>query len=243
MLQPMSRIAGPVQEVLFPAFSRMQGDREKMADAWVRATRLVGALTVPALCGLVVVAPDFITVVLGDRWSAAIPVIQVLSWVGLLQSLQALNGDMLQALDRTTLLFRYSLFFFAAHMTAFVCGLPFGVVGVAVAYAISSTVVEPLYCYLTARAVGISVWTFVGGIFGVVQAAVLMAAVVLGVRLGLEEVGIGAPLRLVACILVGLAVYPLAVRWRAPEVPAEVRAVRARRRADAAAEPVAPVAE
>ena len=94
---------------------------------------------------------------------------------------------MLQALDRTTLLFRYSLFFFAAHMTAFVGGLPLGVVGVAVAYAISSTVVEPLYCYLTARAVGISVWTFVGGIFGVVQAAVLMAAVVLGVRLGLRK--------------------------------------------------------
>ena len=31
MLQPMSRIAGPVQEVLFPAFSRMQDDRERMA--------------------------------------------------------------------------------------------------------------------------------------------------------------------------------------------------------------------
>jgi O-antigen/teichoic acid export membrane protein len=238
MLQPMSRIAGPVQEVLFPAFSRMQHDRAAMADAWVRATRLVGALTIPSLCGLVVVAPDFVTVVLGDRWSGAIPVIQVLSWVGLLQSLQALNGDMLQALDRTTLLFRYSLFFFAAHMTAFVCGLPFGVLGVAVAYAISSTIVEPVYCYLTSRAVGISMWTFLGGLFGVAQASLLMAVAVLGARLGLESIGVGAPLRLVACILLGLAVYPLAVRWRAPEVPAEVRAVRARRRA-AAAEPVA----
>jgi O-antigen/teichoic acid export membrane protein len=238
MLQPMSRIAAPVQETLFPAFSRMQGNRQMMADAWVRATRLVGALTVPSLCGLVVVAPDFVTVVLGERWSEAVPVIQILSWVGLLQSLQALNGDMLQALDRTTLLFRYSLFFFAAHMTAFACGLPFGVVGVAVAYAISSTVVEPTYCYLTSRAVGISMWTFLGGLFGVLQASAVMTIVVLGARLGLESLGVGAPLRLVACILLGLAVYPLVLRWRAPEVPAEIRAVRARRRA-AAAEPVA----
>ena len=146
--------------------------------------------------------------------------IQVLSWVGLLQSLQALNGDMLQALDRTTLLFRFSLFFFAGHMIAFVCGLPFGVVGVAVAYAISSTVLEPIYGYLTARAVGISVWTYVGGLFGVVQAALLMSVAVLGVRVALESAGVGAALRLVACVLVGLAVYPVAVRWRAPEVPA-----------------------
>ena len=136
--------------------------------------------------------------------------IQVLSWVGLLQSLQSLNGDMLQALDRTTLLFRYSLFFFAMHMTAFACGIPFGVLGVAVAYAISSTVVEPVYACLTARALGISVWRFVGGLFGVAQAAALMALAVLGVRLGLESLGVGAPLRLVACILAGLAVYPLA---------------------------------
>ena len=146
---------------------------------------------------------------------------------------------MLQALDRTTLLFRYSLFFFAAHMTAFVIGLHFGVVGVAVAYAISSHDRRAAYCYVTSRALGISTWTFLGGLFGVVQASVLMAAAVLGARLGLESLGVGAPLRLVACILLGLAVYPLAVRWRAPEVPAEVRAVRARRRAAAAAEPVA----
>jgi O-antigen/teichoic acid export membrane protein len=239
MLQPMSRIAGPVQEVLFPAFSRMQHDRAAMADAWVRATRLVGSLTIPSLCGLVVVAPDFVSVVLGDRWSEAVPVIQVLSWVGLLQSLQALNGDMLQALDRTTLLFRYSLFFFAAHMTAFVCGLPFGVLGVAVAYAISSTIVEPVFCYLTSRAVGISMWTFLGGLFGVAQAAALMAVIVLGARVGLESLGVPAFIRLIVCILLGLGVYALALRWRAPEVPAEIRAVRARRRA-AAAEPVAP---
>ena len=131
--------------------------------------------TVPALCGLVVVAPDFVTVVLGERWSDAIPVIQVLCWVGLLQSLQALNGDMLQALDRTTLLFRYSLFFFAVHMTAFVCGLPFGVLGR------GGRLRDLLHDrradlrYLTARAVGISRVDVLGGLFGVAQAAALMA--------------------------------------------------------------------
>src|SRR5262249_30235982 len=40
MLVPFSRIAGPVQEVLFPAFSRMQHDRERLADGWIRTTRI-----------------------------------------------------------------------------------------------------------------------------------------------------------------------------------------------------------
>ncbi len=45
----------------------MSDDRERMADIWIRATRLVGAISVPALVGLVIVAPDFVDVVLGQR--------------------------------------------------------------------------------------------------------------------------------------------------------------------------------
>ncbi len=37
-----------------------------MASAWIRVNRLVGAVTIPAMLGLVVVAPEFVTVVLGD---------------------------------------------------------------------------------------------------------------------------------------------------------------------------------
>ncbi|MDX6491564.1 MAG: hypothetical protein QOD43_1809, partial [Gaiellaceae bacterium] len=101
MLVPFSRIAGPLTEVLFPAFSRMKDDRERMTAVWIRATRLVASFSVPALLGLVIVAPDFIHVALGDRWSHAVILIQVLAWVGLLQSLQTLNPNILQALDRT----------------------------------------------------------------------------------------------------------------------------------------------
>ena len=46
----------------------MSDDRERMADVWIRATRLVGAISVPALVGLVIVAPDFVQVVLGREW-------------------------------------------------------------------------------------------------------------------------------------------------------------------------------
>ena len=38
----------------------MNDDRERMADIWIRATRLVGVISIPALVGLVIVAPDFV---------------------------------------------------------------------------------------------------------------------------------------------------------------------------------------
>ena len=97
---PFARIAAPLQQVFFPAFSQMNDDRERMADIWIRATRLVGVISIPALVGLVIVAPDFVQVVLGSRWSDATAVIQILAVVGIVQSLHTLNGEVLMALGR-----------------------------------------------------------------------------------------------------------------------------------------------
>jgi O-antigen/teichoic acid export membrane protein len=228
MLVPFSRVAGPLQEVLFPAFSRMQDDRARMADVWVRATRLAGAFSVPALAGLAIVAPDFVHVVLGDRWSAAGPVLQVLAWVGLLQSLQTLNSNILQALDRTSTLFRYSVVFIAAHLTAFVVGLQWGVVGVAAAYALSSTVVEPLYCWITSRALDVSPLLMPRGLAGVAQASAAMAAAVLAARLVLVDAGVPPLPRLVALICLGTIVYVPLLLWRSPALVRDLRRGRGR---------------
>ncbi len=122
----------------------------------MRANRLVGAISIPALLGLIVVAPEFVDVVLGSQWHAAIPVIRVLSWVGILQSLQRMNGNILQARERPDLILRYSVVALVASVIAFVAGLPWGILGVATAYAISSTLVEPYYLRLTTRTLGIS---------------------------------------------------------------------------------------
>lgn len=229
MLMPFSNIASPIQEVLFPAFSRMQDDARRMAAAWLRVNRLVGAISIPALLGLIVVAPDFVDGVLGTRWHAAIPVIQILSWVGLLQSLQRLNSSILEARNRTGALLKYSVIVFFASLAAFVGGLHWGIVGVATGYAISSTLVEPYYTLVTARAVDLRLRDFLSSIRGVVEASVLMAAGVLAVRLGLRGSGIGATERLFICVLAGGVLYIPLCFWRAHEVVAELRGLRPHR--------------
>jgi O-antigen/teichoic acid export membrane protein len=228
ILVPFSRIAGPIQEVLFPAFSRMQDDRARVTTVWLRTTRLVGMLSIPALAGLIIVAPDFVTVVLGSEWNKATPVIQVLAWVGLLQSLQTLNTDILQALDRTGTVLRFSILFYSAHFAAFVVGLQWGILGVAVGYAVSSTIVEPVYTQLTARALGTSIWAFSRNLSGVVQATLVMVSFVLlaQLMLGLVDSGAPAAARLVLLVLLGVAVYVPACVWRAPEIVSDLRSLR-----------------
>jgi O-antigen/teichoic acid export membrane protein len=229
MLSPLSRLASPIQEVLFPAFARIQDDVEKMRSVWLRVNRMVGALTVPGMVGLACVAPDLVRVVLGEKWHVAVPVIRILAWVGLLQSLQSLNSSILQACNRTRTLLRFSGIALASSLVAFVGGLHWGIVGVAVGYAISSSLVEPYYTALTARALGISPIAFWRNMWGIGLSAAVMGAGVLGARAGLLALGVPAGARLPVLILVGFVVYVPAAFVLAPRVVDEVRELRARR--------------
>jgi O-antigen/teichoic acid export membrane protein len=219
--------------VLFPAFSRLQDDRRLLADSWVRASRVVAAISMPALVGLAAVAPDFVDVVLGAKWHSIVPVIQILAWVGLLQSLQTLNGPLLQAVDRTGTLLGYSVFFFCAHLVAFVIGIQFGVVGMAAAYAVSTTIVEPVFAWLTARAIGVPLTRFVGAFRGVAVAAAGCGAAAL--LAGHTDVA-PAP-RLLLEIAAGAVAYLLLVSVLAPEVRGELGRLRRKKAAGAAGTP------
>ena len=230
ILVPFVRIAGPLQQVFFPAFSRMSDDRERMADLWIRAARLVGVVSIPALVGLVVVAPEFVQVVLGSRWSEATPVIQILAVVGIIQSLQTLNGEVLLALNRSGTLLRFTIFWFVCSVGAFAVGVQWGILGVATCYAVVTIVVEPLRTYITTRALGISFWRFVRAFSGVVQATAVMAVVLFGARAALGTAGLPAALQLSLLVALGGCVYVACCLWRAPEVTLEIRGAVLRRR-------------
>lgn len=225
-LFPFRQIAGPVQEVLYPAFARMQAEPRRMAVVWLNVNRLVGAVAIPSLLGLMAVAPDFVVVVLGEKWSAATPVIQALAWVGLLQSLQRLNMGILDARNRPRTTLWYSVVVVVSGLAAFFVGLPWGIVGIAIAFAVSSTIVEPFYWWLTARALDTSVWEFLRSLAGVAQASAAMLVCVLASRLLLLNEGVSAGPRLAIAIVVGALVFVPICLWRAPEIRAELLRLR-----------------
>jgi O-antigen/teichoic acid export membrane protein len=152
-------------------------------------------------------------------------VIQILAWVGLLESVQRLNWVALQALDRAGTVFRYSLAAFAVNLLAFGIGLRWGIVGVAACYAMSSTLLLPIYTHLTARILGLSAWTFLRDLVGVMQAAAAMAVLMLAARALLLEIGAPIGLRLAVVVAAGTAVFLAGLAWRSPEVLAEIRSI------------------
>ncbi|MFN2472198.1 MAG: lipopolysaccharide biosynthesis protein [Gaiellaceae bacterium] len=226
MLLPLSQLTRPVQTVLFPALARLHDDPRRVASLWLRVTRFMAAICVPATLGLVVFAPELVSVVFGDRWERAVPVIRVLAIVGLLQCLTTLNAQILVAMGRTRALLRFSAVTFGVSMVGFVVGLPWGIVGVASGYLVANLVLVPLYFRLTAMHVGISAGRLARNLRGVAEASLGMLALIVVSKWLLLVGNVAAGPRLAILVLAGAGTFLPFCRWRAPQVFGEVSRLR-----------------
>lgn len=228
-LTPVNRIAVPITQVLFPAFSKLR-EPDRIGVMWLRATKVLAVVVVPALVGLIVVAPDFVRIVFGVKWRHAAPVMQILAGVALLQTLTALNDAILSAIAETRLLFRFRTALSVATLVAFGIGLNWGIDGASVAYLIVSVVLHPVYVWLTVRLVGVTLREWLAGVARVAAAGAGMLAVLVLVRHIYLHAGVPAGLRLVSLGVIGGLVYVALVVVLVPDAVEEIRAARARRR-------------
>jgi len=220
---PFDRILIPVQVLLQPVFARLQDDLAATREAWLKGMRLCVALIAPLTLGALVVAPDFVPVVLGSKWLPAVHVVQLLAFAAFIQSISVLCPIVFQGQYRTRLMFRLSIVSFAAHLTGFVVGLRWGVLGVAAGYAISNLVVAvPTQLVFTSRLVHSSAGDVVGALRGAFEATLGMVGLVYAVRLALTAAGTAPWLRLVTCVAIGIVSFALLAAWRDPRLMTEL---------------------
>lgn len=223
MFASITRIVLPVQQVIFPALSRLQDDRRRLAEFWIRSNRVIAAVTAPLLATVIITAPDLIPLVFGRHWEPSVAIVQILCWAGLVDCLVALNDAVLKAQNAVRLYLRFTMTAFAVNLGAFILGLHWGVEGVAAAFAISTTILGIVYTVITARRTKVSLREIGRGLTGVAAAVGGMSVIVLVVRELLVHADAPSVIRLIACLEVAVAVYLLLVRMWAPGVIDEVR--------------------
>jgi O-antigen/teichoic acid export membrane protein len=228
VIYPLSNLSRPIVSVLFPAFSRMADERDRLISGYLRASRLVVAITLPLFLLIVITIPDLVPVVLGPKWDNTTTVIQVLAWLGILQSLKALNTAILLASDRPGVLFRIALVGLPVYLLGFVVGLRWGIVGVALGATIAASIIQPLYTIAAARALGIRSLEVVDQCGRVILAAAGSFALVLVLRLVLVDLDLSAAARLPMLVLTFVLLYGTIVLAAEPRLRDEARWFRGR---------------
>ena len=88
-------ITGMVQQVAQPMFVQVGDDKERLVRAFRKMLRFTSLISFPALFGLVLVAPEFITVAVGEKWLPSAEIMQMLCVAGAFMPLAALYQNLL----------------------------------------------------------------------------------------------------------------------------------------------------
>jgi len=206
MLYPLGQVSGVIVRVLFPTLTRLQGDMDRFRSAYLKAVAAIALITFPMMAGLYAVSSDFVLVVFGEKWLPMLPVLQILCWVGMMQSIGTTVGLIYLSLGQVKTLLRINLIFTPLIVASFVVGLTWGIEGVATAYALVSFSLFYVSLGIAFRLSDIAFREF-HDVIGrpLFSASAMMLSVVLlqhSLFLNLSTI-----VRLVSCIAAGVAVY------------------------------------
>jgi O-antigen/teichoic acid export membrane protein len=134
IIQPVNRINPILTRVALPILSAMQDDKPRSRRAYLQLLRILSSVNAPLFAGLVVVAPTLIPLVYGDKWSSAIPLIQILAGVGFLRAITNPMGILLLSRGRADLGFVWTLGIALIHIPIiFTTLVNFGLLGMTIA--------------------------------------------------------------------------------------------------------------
>jgi O-antigen/teichoic acid export membrane protein len=218
---PTHELAGPIGRASFPSLSAAVRAGAETSQAYLRI--LAGALLVSLPAGVLVtlLAEPIVLLALGAQWTAAIPVMRILGVVGAALALGSVTSMLLSAHGILRPGFNILLLSTSVRLLGALALVgPLGLVGAALAHALTIVVENFGFVIVAFRHFGIRAAELLASVWRSVFAAALMAAALWA---GSGVLPAGLPLlTLAAGAALGLAVYAavLALSWLACGRPA-----------------------
>jgi PST family polysaccharide transporter len=207
MLWPLINISSVVGRAIFPVFSRLQEDHERIASGYIKATKAIMLFSAPLMVGVFVLRQEFVLVVLGTKWA---PISHLLTWlvpVGLLQTAVTMVGTIYMATGRTRTMFRWGLFSSAVLAVGFGVGVFWGLRGIVVSYATVGALLFWPSLWLPFNILGLKVKTLVVSLIPILLTALAMGIIILLTKIVFGFSGEPTVLRLVLLVITGVVSY------------------------------------
>lgn len=134
---PVQKISSVINQVSFPAFARVQDDREKFASHFLLATRALSFVAFPVLWGISCTAPELVRVLLGTNWEAAALPMQLLALIMPVYMMTPFMVTAAQGIGRADIALKQVLPASIVMPIAFLIGSQWGVVGLSLAWVVA----------------------------------------------------------------------------------------------------------
>ncbi|MDO1449474.1 lipopolysaccharide biosynthesis protein [Rhodocytophaga aerolata] len=153
--QPVSLLVGTVSRVLFPAFSRIQTEISRLKNVYLFSVSSVALIIFPICCGISLAAEPIVYLMLGEKWTAAIPILQVLAFTTPFRVLMHFSGIVCDATGTLTWKAMLHISYFLVLGILFFAFKPLGLIGCTYAVLLAAILKNVGYFLILRKVLGL----------------------------------------------------------------------------------------
>jgi lipopolysaccharide exporter len=153
---PAQYLTTSFSRVLFPSFSRVQKEIERLKKAYLSTIMVFSAILFPTCVGIAIVSQEIVLLVLGEKWIAAIPVLQILAIATSFNLISHFGGVICDATATLNIKLLMQMIYVIILSSLFFMMKDFGIREFAMALAIAEFIRFIAYLFIVKRICGIT---------------------------------------------------------------------------------------
>jgi len=152
-----------LSHTLFPAFSKISSDEEKLKNTFLNVTTYSSLINFPLLIGVCMVADEIVSIFFDSKWIFIIPIVKILSITGAIRSLDTPVISVLLVKAKMYLNVRLGVLKLILGIPlSFYMGKKFGIVGISLSFLIVQTLNTIFgYFYLLRQSLDLSLKSYI----------------------------------------------------------------------------------
>lgn len=169
---------GTLWNVIQPVFARLADDPDRQRRAFRKMLRFTAFVSCPALFGLALIAPEFITILITDKWLESARLMQILCVGGAFVPITTFYSNYLISQGRSNVFLWNTVGLCLLQTAALIALHPFGVRVMVVAYVALTVLWIPAWHHFVRRQIGLRLRQAVADVipFAAVAAATMALA-------------------------------------------------------------------
>ncbi len=157
MMFPIQNFTWVLNKVMFPAFSMIQRELEKVRINYLKMIKTVTLIAFPVMAFLFIAAPDLIVLLYGERWKEAVPLVQIFCFCGMIQAIGSSGGVVYLSQGRADVQFKMSVVSIFLLSGTLLFAVRHGVEAVALAYTVYYLLWTQVSLWVVSRLISLNV--------------------------------------------------------------------------------------
>ncbi len=207
---PTTELVAPINRAVFPGYSKIGGDLVALRKSFLDVTAMIAILAVPAGIGLAAVASPLVAVMLGDKWTETVPLIEILAFYGVIGALQTNIGSVFIAMGKPKLLTFAAAIYVSFLLPLLYMGIKlYGVTGAAWGFLITAIINMPITIIITAYSIDLSIISYIIAVWRPILSSAIMFFLIRNIIDKLDQICLQPPkiIILLVSVLIGVIIY------------------------------------